>query len=1538
MQTGASEEKAVRLLDPGDMFGDYTVEKLLGQGGMGAVYLVRAPGGERYAVKVMFPDMVKKGSDYRKRFAREAEFAMQIHHKNLISVYDVGEDPETGLCYIIMDYVPGGSVADRLENNGPLPMAEAVSIAAQVALALEVAHRHGVIHRDIKPENIMFDADGTPKLADLGVAKFTDEAHKTTVTTTGMIIGTPAYMAPEQMMDSHHVDARADIYALGVVLYEMLTGKRPNEGSTAVELLAKAIKGEPLPDVRTMRPEISAAVAHVLSLMCAPKPEGRPATALAAAHLLQKAATGRLVLPKKPPRAADAAARKKKRGMPWALLAVCAVVCALGAAVVASLLNKPPPQVLRQPVVITNVTEQTVILTNTVDRVASGHLPGSDGQKWRPGPTSKWFVEWDKALAESRRTGKAMFLLSTGSDWCHWCTKLADEVLDTPEFSQFADQNLVLLYLDSPSRNPLCREQRLHNKLVVKTLPFGGGVPFALIVNAKGEKLGEIRGGGQKVGDYLERLRGICSARGETIPGGDAQALFADGYAKLADAIAARRAALPPVSTNDFKAALTGVAVVDGAKVHGSKEDIKFLSPETELEVPYGKSALFRVEYDFPKGYGARIWTRDEWPAAERRNSYYFGSNPSGMYSGKGTAYGFLSMLARGSECTLKSLAIRTNSDPELDERPQGWTIGTTAVNLNFKAKDSSPVVPYVSKTRLHALYRSKDRKHVFVEVCHMNESVTYVTPRCTVDRLREVIDGKIDILFVSLACSKDGVLFAANDPGDKADLAKVSNGSGRFGEHSAAALKKLRVRQAGRLTAKSLATFEELLQIGKGHILFKIDHRLEYATELEALLEKLDAWESVILQISNGKNLSQKYGARMLEKMKSGQLIVSCVKGSFPPVQQIIPEATADASYRDRMREQNLKGIRQRIFASMVLAERTDDEAGWEDALNDGVTVLRTGRPRALLQYIERDKRRTSSFAQSRKEISGRSSRQNVSSTVLFPILDRSPVAWAYSFEEEEGWTGGQFNDSRWKRAPGGFGYREDLKQLPRARLNTDWQSDRLFLRKRFDWAGGNVSRVVVDAYHDDDVTFYLNGQLMLNVNGANFDWQPFEIPAERFLNAVKSGENVFCAEVRDLGHCRYFDCGLVVECGGKVDTHVGSDSLRRVKTAVGTWTVVVENGVAQLGDGRNVALEPRPKGYLKIPAELDGIVISRLAHDSFLRCEELEGVEIAEGMRSIGEGAFCGCSQLARIELPSTLEHIGPRAMQDTRLEKIDLKNVRLMEEEVFRYCDRLENIKASSCNVKFRVKDGVLYDVVRRAVVFCPTSRKVYAFPSGIEEICNSAFRRTKLKKVVIPETVEFVGWDAFRECPFLENVTFKGDDAIIRGGAFSDNPLLKTVVLPKRLKALDDWAIFNHAGQLESVVLPDTVEIIDDAVFENCPKLKRVILGKSLRTVRHHAFSGCPNLLSVAFPPTLREMGAEVFLDCSGLKKVSFAGNAPDLKDQGSDRFGKDLYKGANPSLVTFASKDSTGWMDGSDKLPKVWPVDGGESARPIRHVK
>ena len=285
-------------LKAGEHFGDYVVERLLGKGGMGAVYLVRAPDGSHFAVKVMFSGSMSH--DLRRRFAREAEFSMKIHHKNLISVYDVGEDPDTGLCYIIMDYMPGGTLSDRIRDLGKMPVGEAVQVIMQIAAALDAAHRNGLIHRDVKPDNIMFAADGTPKLADLGVAKIDDD-RRTMVTTTGMIIGTPAYMSPEQLMDSHKIDARADIYSLGVVLYEMLAGRRPNSGSTAVELLAKAIKGEPLPDIRKICPEVSAAIAYVLSLMCAPKPEERPATSIEAAELLQKAATGQLVLPKKPP-------------------------------------------------------------------------------------------------------------------------------------------------------------------------------------------------------------------------------------------------------------------------------------------------------------------------------------------------------------------------------------------------------------------------------------------------------------------------------------------------------------------------------------------------------------------------------------------------------------------------------------------------------------------------------------------------------------------------------------------------------------------------------------------------------------------------------------------------------------------------------------------------------------------------------------------------------------------------------------------------------------------------------------------------------------------------------------------------------------------------------------------------------------------------------------------------------------------------------------------------------------------------------------
>ena len=363
---GVAGTTSAKLLEPGDMFGGYTVEKLLGKGGMGAVYLMRTSDGMLYAVKVMDVEAVEKNQDFLKRFLREGEFAVRIRHPNLIAVHRVGKDEKTGFCYLVMDYLPGGSLADRLDKRKRLSVEEAVSIVVQIAAALEVAHRHGVIHRDIKPDNIMFDIDGTPKLADLGVAKFTDGAHKTTVTTTGMVIGTPAYMAPEQMMDSHHVDARADIYSLGVVFYEMLAGKRPNEDSTAVELLAKAIKGDPLPDVRTLRPEVSAALAYVLSLMCAPKPENRPSTSDAVVELFQQAENGTLDVPKEllSPQAPRRQGGKRLRGS-LVVVAAILVAGALGwgtVRVVQRFMSADGPQFQ----VVTNTVNHIVHVTNTV--------------------------------------------------------------------------------------------------------------------------------------------------------------------------------------------------------------------------------------------------------------------------------------------------------------------------------------------------------------------------------------------------------------------------------------------------------------------------------------------------------------------------------------------------------------------------------------------------------------------------------------------------------------------------------------------------------------------------------------------------------------------------------------------------------------------------------------------------------------------------------------------------------------------------------------------------------------------------------------------------------------------------------------------------------------------------------------------------------------------------------------------------------------------------------------------------------------------
>ena len=265
-------------LEPGDTFEKYTVEKLLGKGGMGAVYLVRHNVLDSFfALKVLFPDVAKKNKQFVNRFIREAKLACKIKHPNLIAVHDAGQNKTNGMYYLIMDYVSGGSVRDLLKAQGRFPVQKALAVTEQIAAALNEAYKHNMVHRDIKPDNIMFTTEGTAKLADLGIAKSTND-QDTMLTMEASVFGTPAYMSPEQAIDSSKVDCRADIYSLGIVLFEMLSGQRPYRGSGTMEILSQVVKDEDIPDIREYCPQISVEIADLIRDMTAKQLDKRLAT------------------------------------------------------------------------------------------------------------------------------------------------------------------------------------------------------------------------------------------------------------------------------------------------------------------------------------------------------------------------------------------------------------------------------------------------------------------------------------------------------------------------------------------------------------------------------------------------------------------------------------------------------------------------------------------------------------------------------------------------------------------------------------------------------------------------------------------------------------------------------------------------------------------------------------------------------------------------------------------------------------------------------------------------------------------------------------------------------------------------------------------------------------------------------------------------------------------------------------------------------------------------------------------------------------
>jgi eukaryotic-like serine/threonine-protein kinase len=237
---------------PGTRLGRYVILELLGSGGMGAVYRVRDEKLERDVAIKMLTNGLLTGDDARRHFRREALALAKLNHPRIAAVYDVGE--QDGLDYIVMELVPGESLAARL-RSGPLAVKEATSIALQVAEALEEAHEHGVIHRDLKPANVMITPKGNAKVLDFGIAKLLalpGAESSPTMTETGQLVGTPLYMSPEQAM-GRSVDARTDLWSLGVLYYEALTGRAPFEGKTGLAIL-HAIAESPFPPARETRP------------------------------------------------------------------------------------------------------------------------------------------------------------------------------------------------------------------------------------------------------------------------------------------------------------------------------------------------------------------------------------------------------------------------------------------------------------------------------------------------------------------------------------------------------------------------------------------------------------------------------------------------------------------------------------------------------------------------------------------------------------------------------------------------------------------------------------------------------------------------------------------------------------------------------------------------------------------------------------------------------------------------------------------------------------------------------------------------------------------------------------------------------------------------------------------------------------------------------------------------------------------------------------------------------------------------------------
>jgi serine/threonine-protein kinase len=289
---GQAHPGGTMLLGPGTekpMLGRYQVERELGKGAMGVVYQGRDPKiGRVVAIKTMALAQEFEAdelADVKARFFREAETAGRLNHPHIVTIFDAGEEHD--LAYIAMEFLKGGDLVPYTKPGGLLPVDRVISIVARVADALGYAHRQNVVHRDVKPANIMYEPDSdTVKVTDFGIARITDASK----TKTGMVLGTPSYMSPEQLA-GRKIDGRSDLFSLAVSLYQLASGRLPFDGESMAQLMFK-IANEPAPDIRSFNPHLSPALASFIERAMAKEADARLQTGEAFAQALRACVGG----------------------------------------------------------------------------------------------------------------------------------------------------------------------------------------------------------------------------------------------------------------------------------------------------------------------------------------------------------------------------------------------------------------------------------------------------------------------------------------------------------------------------------------------------------------------------------------------------------------------------------------------------------------------------------------------------------------------------------------------------------------------------------------------------------------------------------------------------------------------------------------------------------------------------------------------------------------------------------------------------------------------------------------------------------------------------------------------------------------------------------------------------------------------------------------------------------------------------------------------------------------------------------------------